>query len=137
MPGVAALARETGLPILPVTVWGSQRIWSVGREVDGRKPGPSLARGRLVDVRFGEPLVVAPGDDLATITQQLGHELTKTLEELQQLPEHRPRPGEHAPWYPAHLGGHAPDRLEARGLDSVPQSAVAPTWGPPLRDDTV
>lgn len=131
MPGVASLARETGLPIIPVTVWGSQRIWSVGRETDGRKPGPDWSRGRLVDVRFGEPLVVGPGDDLASATQQLGLELTKTLEELQQLPEHRPRPGERAPWYPAHLGGHAPDRLEARELDSVPRSAVPPTWGPP------
>lgn len=131
MPGTAALARETGLPIIPVTVWGSQRIWSVGRETDGRRPGPSWARGRMVDVRFGEPLVVGPGDDLLGVTRQLGHELTKTLEELQQLPEHRPRPGERAPWYPAHLGGHAPDRAEARALDSVPRSAVQPTWGPP------
>ena len=135
MPGVAALARETGLPVVPVTVWGSQRIWSVGRVVDGRAPGPSWARGRLVDVRFGEPLVVGARDDLVTATQQLGQELTKTLEELQQLPEHRPRPGEHAPWYPAHLGGHAPDRSEARTLDSVPTSAVVPTWGPPLVPD--
>lgn len=130
MPGVASLARETGLPIIPVTVWGSQRIWSVGRAAVDRKPGPSLARGRLVDVRFGEPLFVGPADDLVSVTQQLGHELTNSLEELQRLPEHRPRPGERAPWYPAHLGGHAPDRVAARALDSVPQSAVPPTWGP-------
>ena len=38
--------------------------------------------------------------------------------------------GKHAPWHPAHLGGHAPDRAEALGLDKVPRSAVAPTWGP-------
>ena len=42
-----------------------------------------------------------------------------------------PAPGEDAPWYPAHLGGHAPDRAEALGLDDVPRSAVPPTWGPP------
>ena len=135
MPGVAALARETGLPIVPVTVWGSQRIWSVGRVVDGRKPGPSLARGRLVDVRFGEPLVVAPGADVVAVTRELGERLTATLEELQRLPEHRPRAGEIAPWYPAHLGGHAPDRAEAAALDSVPRSAVRPTWGPPTTVD--
>ena len=57
------------------------------------------------------------------------------LEEIQQLPEHRPAPGEYAPWYPAHLGGNAPDRAEARGLDTVPRSAVAPTWGPPVLPD--
>ena len=42
MPGVAALSRETGVPIVPVVVWGSQRIASVGRPVDGREPGPGL-----------------------------------------------------------------------------------------------
>ena len=48
----------------------------------------------------------------------------------QQLPHHRPEPGEDAWWYPAHLGGRAPDRTTARRLDSVPRSAVPPTWGP-------
>ena len=52
------------------------------------------------------------------------------LEELQQRPHHRPGAGEVAPWYPAHLGGHAPDRLAATALDHVPTSAVPPTWGP-------
>jgi hypothetical protein len=42
-----------------------------------------------------------------------------------------PAPGEQAPWYPAHLGGHAPDRVEALALDDVPRSAVPPSWGPP------
>jgi 1-acyl-sn-glycerol-3-phosphate acyltransferase len=130
MPGAVALARETGIPVVPVTLWGSQRIWSVGRRVDGRGPRPDLTRGRLVDVRFGTPLEVAPGDDLAEATRRLGHELTASLEELQQRPEHRPRPGEPAPWYPAHLGGDAPDRREAADLDVVPRSAVPPTWGP-------
>lgn len=131
MPGVAALARETGVPVVPVTIWGSQRIWSVGR-AEERRRGPAWTRGRLVDVRFGEPLVVGAADDVASATQQLGLELTKTLEDLQLLPEHRPAPGERAPWYPAHLGGAAPDRREAAALDSVPRSAVPPSWGPPL-----
>lgn len=130
MRGVAALARETGVPVVPVTIWGSQRIWSVGWPEERRR-GPAWTRGRLVDVRFGEPLVVGPGDDVVAATHQLGLELTKTLEELQLLPEHRPRPGERAPWYPAHLGGAAPDRREAAALDSVPRSAVPPSWGPP------
>jgi 1-acyl-sn-glycerol-3-phosphate acyltransferase len=130
MPGAASLARETGLPVIPVAVWGGQRIWSVGRPVDGRKPRPDLTRGRVVDVSFADPVHVGPGDDLTRATQRLGASLTEALEELQLRPEHRPAPGEHAPWYPAHLGGHAPDRLETVGFDSVPRSAVAPTWGP-------
>ena len=130
MPGVAALARETGVPVLPVAVWGGQRLWSVGRRVGGREPGPSLRRGRLVDVRFGAPMYAAPGDDLTEWTRALGEQLTVLLEGVQRLPEHRPAPGTHAPWYPHHLGGHAPDRVEALELDVVPRSAVWPTWGP-------
>jgi len=130
MRGVVALARETGVPVVPVVVWGSQRIFTVGR--DGRRPRPDLRRGRTVDVRFGPPTTVPPDADLVAATEALGHTLTAMLESVQRLPEHRPRDGEHAPWYPAHLGGHAPDRRAALALDDVPRSAVRPTWGPSL-----
>ena len=39
MRGPAALARETGAPLVPVALWGTQRIWSVGRPVDGGSLG--------------------------------------------------------------------------------------------------
>ena len=132
MPGVVALARETGVPIVPVALWGGQRLASVGRRVNGKQPRPDLSRGRLVDVRFGAPLPVAADEPLDTATHRLGSRLTEMLEELQRLPAHRPRAGEQAPWHPAHLGGHAPDRHEALTLDELPTSAVAPTWGPPV-----
>ena len=131
MKGVASLARETGAPVVPVGLWGAQRIWSVGRPDErGRLPGPDWTRGRRVDVAFGDPLRVDPGRDLTDATVELGHRMTELLEELQQLPHHRPANGEQAPWHPAHLGGHAPTRAEARDLDRVPRSAVAPVWGP-------
>lgn len=130
MRGVASLGRETGVPVVPVAIWGSQRLYSVGRPVDGREPGPDWTRGRLVDVSFGAPMSVAPGQDLTEFTHLLGSRLTEMLEGLQRLPEHRPRPGERAPWHPHHLGGQAPDRQEALTLDEVPRSAVLPSWGP-------
>ncbi len=133
MPGVAALARETGAPVVPVVIWGSQRIWSVRRpapELGGRQPRPQLSRGHLVDVSFGTPFTVPPDADLTEVTTSLGHRLTELLGDLQRLPEHRPARGERAEWHPAHLGGSAPDLLEAAGLDSLPRSAVRPTWGP-------
>jgi 1-acyl-sn-glycerol-3-phosphate acyltransferase len=126
MRGAAALAAETGAPIVPVAIWGSQRIFTVGDP----EPPADLTRGRRVDVAFGTPFSVMPTADLVTVTTDLGLTLTRMLEELQQLPAHRPRPGEHAAWYPAHLGGHAPTREAARTLDVVPPSAVRPTWGP-------
>lgn len=128
MRGLVALARDTGAPLVPVAVWGTQRIFSVGDP----EPPLDLTRRRRIDLAFGSPLYVAPGDDLTERTHDLGHELTDLLEGLQRLPQHRPRPGEVATWYPHHLGGHAPTRHRARGLDVVPFNAVTPSWGPDL-----
>lgn len=130
MPGVASLARETGAPVVPVVSWGQQRLWPVRRQVGEPSPRPDLRRGRVVDVVFGEAFDVPADADLTAVTTDLGHRLTTLLEGVQSLPEHRPRPGERARWHPAHLGGTAPTREEARGLDVVPRTAVAPTWGP-------
>jgi 1-acyl-sn-glycerol-3-phosphate acyltransferase len=126
MRGVAALSRETGVPVLPVAIWGSQRLYSVGDP----QLRPDLTRGRIVDVTFGDPIHVAPGADVDEATRDLGRELTTMLETLQVLPHHRPRPGEYAEWHPAHLGGQAPTRARAGELERLPLSALAPTWGP-------
>ncbi len=131
MRGVAGLARETGVRVVPVAIWGSQRLFSVGvPDERGKGPPPDLTRGRRVDVSFGQPLTIGPGADLTDWTCRLGGVLTDQLETLQRLAHHVPQPGEPAPWYPAHLGGHAPTRAEAARLDVVPRSAVRPTWGP-------
>ncbi len=128
MRGAVALARATGAALVPVAMWGTQRIFSVG---DPKLP-IDLTRGRRVDLAFGAPAYVAPGDDLTERTHELGHTLTDLLEGLQRLPHHQPRPGEIATWHPAHLGGHAPTRARARELDVVPYHAVIPSWGPDL-----
>lgn len=130
MPGAVALARELGAPLLPVNVWGGQRLWGQKRSLDAPFPRPMITRGRTIDVRIGEPMHVPPGADLVRTTQELGHRLHEVQEHLQQLPEHRPRPGEYAPWYPAHLGGDAVERCASFELDRMPGSAVTPTWGP-------
>lgn len=128
MRGTAALARETGAPVVPAVVWGSQRLASVGDP----SPPTDLTRHRQVDIALGPAIHVDSGADLTAWTEDLGHLLTGMLEGLQRLPRHRPRPGEVAEWYPAHLGGHAPSRRRARDLDDLPRSTVRPTWGPDL-----
>lgn len=126
MRGAVALARETGAPLVPAVLWGGQRLFPV-RPSQERV---DLSRGRPATVVLGAPRHIAPDADLVAETRALGRLLTALLEEVQQRPEHRPRPGEWAPWYPAHLGGRAPDRRAARAFDDVPGSAVLPTWGP-------
>jgi len=130
MPGAVALARETGAPLVSVTVWGGQRLWGQKRDLDSPLPRPTLQRGRTVDVRFGAPIHVPPDADLVEVTRRLGSGLQAQLELLQALPEHRPRPGEWAPWYPAHLGGDGVERTASFALDGMPRSAITPTWGP-------
>src|SRR5207342_445312 len=72
MRGVASLARDTGAPLVPVAIWGSQRIFSVG------DPAPPIdwTRRRRVDLAFGAPIYVGPGDDVTGKTHELGHRLT-------------------------------------------------------------
>jgi 1-acyl-sn-glycerol-3-phosphate acyltransferase len=130
MPGAVALARATGAPLVPVSVWGGQRLWRQKRALDAPFPKPDLTRGRVVDVRFGAPIWVPPDADLADTTRVLGRRLQDGLESLQRLEEHRPRPGEWAPWYPAHLGGHGVGRAASYALDGMPSAAVVPDWGP-------
>ena len=130
MPGATALARATGAPLVPVTIWGSQVLWPQRRTADQPFPRPTPRRGTLVDLRVHAPMDVPPDADLTATTRELGQRLWAGLEELQRLPEHRPRPGERLPGYPVHLGGYAVPRPESFVLDRLPRSAVPPTWGP-------
>ena len=57
MPGAVALARETGAPLVPLAIWGPQRILTAKQPVD-------LHRGRPVSIRVGAPLRFGPDTDL-------------------------------------------------------------------------
>ncbi|MCL8024590.1 lysophospholipid acyltransferase family protein [Nocardioides bruguierae] len=127
MPGAAALARLTGAPLVPLTLWGTQRLWPVKRHPEDRPALPRPRRHAVVDVVLGEPL--APGADDAATTRALGAVLDGTLTRLQRLPSHRPRPGESDPTYPAHLGGGGLGPAEATLLDRRPPGVVDRGWG--------
>ncbi|GAA1921766.1 lysophospholipid acyltransferase family protein [Nocardioides lentus] len=131
MRGAAALALETGAPLLPVGIWGTQRLWPVAPAEDGSPGRPDRTRGRVVDVRIDAPLVPRPDDDATSLTIRLGRRLAALLADLQALPHHQPRPGEDARWHPAHLGGRAHTRAEVSAWERVPRAAVPVAWGPP------
>jgi 1-acyl-sn-glycerol-3-phosphate acyltransferase len=127
MPGAAALAAETGAPLVPVALWGGQRIATAHRRVEVR-------RGRPVSIRVGAPYVVPPGADPRQATRDLGRTLQAMLDELQHRPEHQPPPRAPVPWHPAHLGGDAPTPEQARDVETTAHPhAVPPTWAPARR----
>ena len=121
MPGAAALARDTGAPVLPVVLWGGQRLWTA-------KTRPTLRRGVPVSIVVG-PRLPTPSDPREA-TVLLGRTLQRMLDGAQAEPRHQPAHGEAAPWHPRHLGGSALSVAEAAEVQDVPASAVAPTWSP-------
>ena len=123
MPGAVALAAATGAPLVPVALWGPQRVLTAHQPRD-------LTRGRPVSLRVDRPWHVERTADIRRTTSLLGAHLQQQLDGLQAREVHRPRPGEPAPWHPAHLGGQAPTPAEARLAESLPVSAVPPSWLP-------
>lgn len=105
--GAARMATEAGVPIVPLVVWGAQRIWTKDHPRQlGRKKIP-------VSVAVGEPILAAgTAEEIDTV---LRAEMTALLDGLQQG---YPQPAG-ASWLPARLGGDAPTPAEAKRLDEV------------------
>jgi Acyltransferase len=124
MPGAVALAAETGAPLLPMVIWGPQRIATAHHRWD-------LGRGRAVTIKVGKAYYARSQADVISEVHRLGTILQQLLDEVQGRPVHQPRPGERAWWHPAHLGGGAPTPEEARLVETtVPKRAGLPTWRP-------
>ena len=100
--GAARMALEARVPIIPLIVWGAQRIWT--------KDHPkSLRRNKIpITVRVGRPLL--PSGRPAQLDSALRAQMTALLHEVQ---ERYPHPaGAH--WVPHRLGGGAPTPAQAR-----------------------
>ncbi|MCV7283601.1 1-acyl-sn-glycerol-3-phosphate acyltransferase [Mycolicibacterium flavescens] len=105
--GAARMAAEAGVPIVPLIVWGAQRIWT--------KDHPRrLGRSKIpIIVEAGAPLPAA--DTMAETLQRLRTAMTELLHKVQL---EYPHP-EGAFWVPRRLGGGAPTLDEAKQLDEA------------------
>ncbi|WP_459723242.1 lysophospholipid acyltransferase family protein [Actinophytocola sp. KF-1] len=103
--GAVRMAAEAGVPVIPMTVWGSQRLWTKGR------PKNLTQRHVPILIRAGEPFHPAPDDDAEALTADLRKRMSALLDEAQRDYPEQPSPG--AFWQPAHLGGGAPTPEEA------------------------
>ena len=115
--GAVRLAQKAGVPLIPIAVWGGQRLLA--------KHVKSRFRDRFgvpVHVSIGAPIPVAAGDDARAISLQLQNELQRLTDELQAGYPHD-RAG--AWWQPAEDGGTAPTPAEELKQDAARAAAKA------------
>ncbi|MGH3889137.1 MAG: lysophospholipid acyltransferase family protein [Pseudonocardiaceae bacterium] len=105
--GATRMARAAGVPLIPVTLWGSQRVWT-----KDRKPTLHAARHIPISITIGAPLTPGRGPtaDTALI------DVMKGLLDATRA-RYPAASGNDLWWVPAHLGGTAPTPERATELD--------------------
>jgi 1-acyl-sn-glycerol-3-phosphate acyltransferase len=107
--GAARMAQEAGVPLLPMALWGTQRLWTKGHKRDfGRNHLP-------INIQVGEPLYPNPGELAAAVTERLRTRVGELLEAAQRAYPGTPRDADDTWWLPAHLGGTAPAPPQPHG----------------------
>ncbi|MEU1815850.1 lysophospholipid acyltransferase family protein [Streptomyces roseifaciens] len=109
--GAARLAQEAGVPLLPMALWGTQRLWTKGHKRDlGRNHVP-------ITIRVGEPMTADPAEHADTVTDRVRSRVQDLLEAAQRAYPVRPKDANDTWWIPAHLGGTAPAPHAAAAAD--------------------
>ncbi|MEH6376306.1 lysophospholipid acyltransferase family protein [Streptomyces sp. KLMMK] len=109
--GAARLAQEAGVPLLPMALWGTQRLWTKGHKRDlGRNHVP-------ITIRVGEPVTADPAEHADTVTDRVRSRVQDLLEAAQRAYPVRPKDADDTWWIPAHLGGTAPAPHAAAAAD--------------------
>jgi 1-acyl-sn-glycerol-3-phosphate acyltransferase len=107
--GAVRIAADAGVPLIPVALWGTQRILTKDHPRD-------LARGKTIAIRVGEPMHPT-GSDPAAESAELHTRLTALVgEAIRGYPADEQPPGSW--WLPASYGGSAPTPDEAARLDA-------------------
>lgn len=117
--GAARLAQEAGVPLIPMALWGTQRVWTKGRPRNFRRSHIPIT------IRVGEP-VEAPTDQYAgAITRRLRERVQELLEAAQRAYPVRPKDASDTWWVPAHLGA----RRRLRPRSAKPAETSRPSAG--------
>ncbi|MCW2737857.1 lysophospholipid acyltransferase family protein [Nocardioides sp.] len=108
--GAVRIAAEAGVPIVPVILWGTQRMMTKDHPRD-------FSRGKTIAIHVGEPLHVTGADPVAE-TAELHARMSAMLgDAIAAYPAAEQPPG--AWWVPASHGGTAPTLQEAIALDAA------------------
>lgn len=114
--GAVRIAAEAGVPLVPVIVWGTQRIMTKDHPRD-------FTRGRSLSLRVGAPLHPTGRDPVAE-TAQLHQVMAELLHRsITAYPAAEQPAGSW--WVPASMGGSAPTLEEAARMDAEEKRARA------------
>jgi len=106
--GAVRIAAEAGVPLVPVIMWGTQRMMTKDHPRD-------FSRGKTIAITVGEPMYPS-GDNPVGDTARLHAQMTQMLRDtVAAYPADEQPPGSW--WVPASMGGSAPTLEEAARLD--------------------
>jgi 1-acyl-sn-glycerol-3-phosphate acyltransferase len=107
--GAIRMAQAAGVPVLPMTIWGSQRVWTKGHP-------KRLGRTNLpITLSVGEPIMAGRTDKADAVNLELRARMTELLHAAQDA---YPAAASIEPKYlPSRLGGSAPTLEQATALD--------------------
>jgi 1-acyl-sn-glycerol-3-phosphate acyltransferase len=84
--GAARLARASGVPVIPVGLWGGHRLITAGRR-------PSYRWGVAVTVVVGEPFVIGPTDNPRLATDRIMQAICAQVARARAIYPQVPKPG--------------------------------------------
>jgi len=109
-PGAVKMAQVAGVPVLPTTIWGGQRVWT--------KNLPKHVRpfSRIpVSITVGEPIEIGRRDDVAEANARVKAAMQAQLDVQQAA--YPALHGEDLRYLPVRLGGTAPTPEQAHADD--------------------
>lgn len=98
--GASRMAAAAGVPLIPMALWGTQRLWTKGR------PRKLYQRHVPISIIVGEPMYP---DKRGKHEEELHKRMSALLDRAQQEYPAKPKGPEDNWWLPAHLGGSAPE----------------------------
>lgn len=102
--GAVRLAMGAQVPVIPVVIWGSQRIWTKGLPKDFRR------KSVPVHITYGAPIFFDKDGDIDKAETMLRN---KMIEMLHKVQEQYPDSHVGERWAPQRLGGTAPAPLNS------------------------
>ena len=106
--GAARIAQRADAPLIPMVLWGTQRLMTKDHDRD-------FSRGTAITIRVGAPIPVTGADPIGE-TRTLRESLQGLLaESIAAYPQHEPG----AWWLPTSYGGSAPTPERAAELDAA------------------